>query len=308
MNDVKKEKNILTPKLTTGGAPEKEPASISAKKPNVFHYHDYVQFLKDWLEYQKQNHKGFSLRKLSASCRLSIGYLPMILSNQRPLSLEALNKLAPALKLTKSEMQFFKSIHLLGTTASQNQRLECLNQMKRCGEYRSFYPNESEIHRYLTKWYYFTIREMAADPEFQLDALWAQGRLREHVPLAEIKEALTFLVDNKYIIKNEFGHVVPPEKHLTCEGGIYKVALSEYHRQLLVFAEKSIENATSSERHLIGHTFAVSEKKFDQIRLLMKDVITQIQSITDEPDSDTKDSVYHIEMALFPLTRSKDKK
>ena len=216
--------------------------------------------------------------------------------------------LTPSFIFKLLEQQFFKCIHSLGTTTSQNERIECLNQMKRYSAYREHYPNESEVYRYLTKWYYYTIRELAADPEFKLDAEWVQGRLREHVPLAEVKDALDFLLENKYIIQEAAGLVTPPEKHLTCEGGIYKVALTEYHRQLLELSEKSITNAKSTERHLMGHTFAISEKKFEKIRELIKDVVSKIQTLTDEPDSDPRDSVYHLEMALFPLTLSKEKK
>lgn len=311
MNETKKKKEILTNSLAEGAAPEEGAAPVSVRisvhKPNVFHYHDYVLFLNDWLEFQKQTQKGFSLRKLAASRSISIGYLPMILSGKRPLSIESLHKLLPALKLTKTEQQFFECIHSLATTASQNERMECLHQMKRYSAYREHYPNESEVYRYLTKWYYYTIRELAADPEFKLDAEWVQGRLREHVPLAEVKEALHFLVENKYIIKSPDGLITPPEKHLACEGDIYKVALTEYHRQLLELSEKSITNAMSSERNLIGHTFAISEKKYEKICELMKEVVLKIQTLTDEPDTAPRDSVYHIEMALFPLTLSKDK-
>ena len=287
---------------------EKGPASVSSLKPNIFHYHDYVQFLNDWMVFQKKNQKRFSLRQLAGKCRISVGYLPMVLSGQRPLSQDALDKLIPEMRLTKSEQIFFEAIHSLGTTSSQSVRAECLNQMRRYSAYREHFPNESEVYRYLTKWYFSAIRELSADPEFKLDGEWIQSRLREHVPLAEIKEALAFLVDHKYVIISEAGTVAPPEKHLSCEGGIYKVALTEYHRQFLSLSEKSIENVESTNRHLIGHTFAVSEKKFEIIQELLKEVVVKIQAITNEKNTEPRDTVYHLEMALFPLTLSKEKK
>ncbi len=303
MKQIRKS-NINNEPPQKDAAPQRGLASLFVKKPNVFHYHDYVQYLNDWLKFQKNKQKNFSLRKLAATQGISIGYLPTILAGKRPLSSDSLKKLLPALQFSKSEQQFFECIHSLGTTSSQTERIECLHQMKKYSAYREHYPNESEVYRYLTKWFYYTIRELAADPEFKLDAAWVQSRLRQHVPLAEIKETLNFLVENKYIVVSPTGAVAPPEKHLSCEGGIYKVALTEYHRQLLNLAEKSIENATSDERHLIGHTFAISEKQFEKIRELIKDVVTKIQDITDSPDANPKDTVYHIEMALFPLTHS----
>lgn len=306
MKDANNKKLIIN-KSQKGKAPQVGPEPIPARKPVLFHYHDYILFLNDWIQFNKRIQKGFSLRKLASACRISIGYLPMVLSGKRPLSLESFQKLLPALQLSKAEQQFFACIHSLGTTSSQNERMECLHQMKRYSAYREHYPNESEVYHYLTKWYYYTIRELTADPEFKFDAEWVQGRLREHVSLADVKEALQFLLENKYIIRSSDGIVIPPEKHLSCEGGIYKVTLAEYHRQLLELAEKSITNANSSERHLIGHTFAISENKYEKLQQIMKDVVLKIQTLTDEPDTNPKDSVYHIEMALFPLTLSKEK-
>ncbi|MBC7459064.1 MAG: DUF4423 domain-containing protein [Bdellovibrionaceae bacterium] len=305
MNSQKKIKNNFDQNVE---ALEKEPASVSQVKPIVFHYHDYVQFLNDWIVFQKKIQKSFSLRQLAGKCQIATGYLPMVLSGQRPLSQDALSKLMPEMRLSKSEQLFFEAIHLLSTTSLQSVRTECLDQMRRYSAYREYYPNESEVYRYLTKWYYSTIRELSADPEFKPDAEWIQSRLRERVPLAELKEAVTFLVDNKYIIISDEGIVTPPEKHLSCEGGIYKVALTEYHRQLLSLSEKSIENASTNERHLIGHTFAVSEKKFERIQELLKEVVEKIQEITQEKSAEPRDTVYHLEMALFPLTISKEKK
>ena len=50
---------------------------------------------------------------------------------------------------------------------------------------------------------------------------------------------------------------------------------------------------------------AATDKK---IRELIQDVVTKIQDMTNSSDADPKDTVYHIEMALFPLTNTKEKK
>ena len=38
---------------------------------------------------------------------------------------------------------------------------------------------------------------------------------------------------------------------------------------------------------------------------MIDEVINKIQAITDETAIDLHDSIYHVEMALFPLTKSK---
>jgi uncharacterized protein (TIGR02147 family) len=228
----------------------------------------------------------------------------MILSGSRPLSVEGLRKLMPALNLTSSERRFMEAMHTLGTTTSQDERIESLRRMKKYSGYRKNNPQEAEVYEYLTQWYYYTIRELTGEKDFKLEAEWIQNRLRVHVPLHEIKEAIEFLVKNKYIEVDSDDKVQPPLKHLNCQGGVYKVALTQYHKQIFQLAEKSIENADPSERYILGHTFSISMEKYETARALIDEVIQKIQTLSQGDENMPKEAVYHMEMALFPLTKN----
>jgi uncharacterized protein (TIGR02147 family) len=302
----KKASPISGPDSIKGAGPD--PVSDSSEelaRPNIFCYHQYVEFLKDWFSFQKKTKKGFSLRKIAQECEIAIGYLPMVLSKQRPLSVETLKKLMPVLQLSKNELQFLESMHSLGISASQEERVQSLDRMKRHQNYRKNNPNEAETFEYLTRWYYFAIRELSADPEFKLDAEWIQERLRIHIPLKEIKDAIEFLVKNKYIEVSVDGKVVPPQKHINCSGGVYRIALGQQHKQLLRLAEKSIDNADSSERQLVGHTFAIPASDYDEVQKIISEALEKLRAITKSSEGKSRDAVYHMEMALFPLTKNK---
>lgn len=274
-------------------------------RPDIFQFHDYVEFLNQWIAYLKQSKKGFSLRQIAKERQLATGYLPMILSRQRPLSHDAMKKILPSLALSKSEQQYFQLLHILGSTESQEERIETLGRMKKFRKYQYHNPQEAEVYEYLSRWHYYTIRELSLAKDFKLDAEWIQSRLRIHVPLNEIKEAIEFLTTNKYIETDNNGNSLSSQKHLKCEGGVYKIALSQYHKQLLHLAEKSIENTPSEERYLKGHTFAIPSEKYPEVQNLINEVIEKIQKITHTAAEQSKDSVYHMEMALFPLTNKK---
>ncbi|MGZ3691879.1 MAG: TIGR02147 family protein [Pseudobdellovibrio sp.] len=279
--------------------------SSSQSKPNIFHYHDYIKFLNAWVSHRRKQKKGFSVRNLAVTAGISVGYLPMVLAGQRPLSSEMLNRLMPHLHLTKSEQHFLRSMHMLGTTSQQDVRIESIRQMKRYAAFRENNPNEDEVSKYLTKWHYPAIREMAADKNFRADPAWIQDRLQFKVSLAEVKEALDFLIDKKYIEVKKDGTIIPPEKHIDCDGGIYKIALTQYHQQFLDLAAKSIAEVPSAQRQLTGHTFTVPAGKFEEIRALMSDLVNKIQEISSLADKN-KDQVLHLEMALIPLSQKKE--
>lgn len=305
----KKSTRDIDPTTQGEEAPKEFPSlpvsEVKVERPDIFRYHQYQEYLKDWLNYQKHLSKKFSLRKLAREQSLAVGYLPMILANKRPLSFIGLRKIMPALGLNRSEQQFLEIIHLLGTTSSQEVRMDCLRKMKSFAKFRSLNKKETEISVYLSHWYYAVIRELSAFKDFKLDPVWIQDQLRLSVPLQEVKEAITFLIENQYLLVNESGVVIPPDKHLVCEGGIYRVALGQYHREFLNLATKSIENSDSSERYLLGHTFSISSEKYDLARQLVDDVVAKIQALCDNTPNESEDAVYHLEMALFPLTKKR---
>lgn len=272
-----------------------------ASKPDVFRYHDYRELLKDWLGFLKATKPGFSLRALAREAGFAVGYLPTVLGGGRPISSKALLKLIPLLGLNRTERSYLEALVAFGTSKSQAVRMDALERMKRFQSYRSSNPKEIEVHQYLTHWYYVAIREMAALPGFRLDPEWIQEQLREPVPLQELRDALEFLEKSGFIARREDGSIHLPERNLECTGGVYRVALSQFHRELLALASRSIENAQSSERLILGHTLATDAKVFEQACAILNDAIARIRAL--QPKESDGGGVYHLELAFFPLTQ-----
>jgi uncharacterized protein (TIGR02147 family) len=268
--------------------------------PEIFRYHDYRAFLADWLAFQKASQSGFSLRGLAKSAGLASGYLPMVLSGKRPLTGKALDKLLPFLSLNASERGYLENLTTLGTSDSHEARIEALERMKRFLKYKKNNHRETEVYQYLTHWYYIVIREMACLKEFKLDAEWIQSRLRTSVPLKEIKDAIEFLTKNEYLKPDGHGGVRPPEVALSCEGGVYRVALTKFHREIFELAGKAIDNTPSTERNIQGHTFALDQKNYEKVREIIEETMKKIRDLSVSEVSG--DEVYHLEVALFPLT------
>ncbi|MBC7690878.1 MAG: DUF4423 domain-containing protein, partial [Methylotenera sp.] len=253
--------------------------------------------------YLKASQSGLSLRSLAVQAKLSSGYLPMVLSGQRILSDKALKKLSPFLRLNPQEKSYLNYLVQLGTSDSQEEKLSALEHMEKFKKYRDANTREIEVHRYLTRWYYVAIREMAALPGFKNDPAWIQRKLKTPVPASEIKAALDFLISKDYLKVQPDGTVANPERQIDCVGGVYRLALGKFHHEMLSLASDSIENTRSAERSIQGHTFAVSPGNFDQARRILDEAIEKIKRLS-EPVTPEVSAVYHVEVALFPLTQA----
>jgi uncharacterized protein (TIGR02147 family) len=94
------------------------------------------------------------------------------------------------------------------------------------------------------------------------------------------------------------------EKQLDCFGGIYKLSLSEFHKQMFALAAESIDLVPRAERNLLGHTFSISQGAFDKVSEVLSEALEKIQKI--EADDQGKDRLYHVGLAAFPLSKKED--
>ena len=277
---------------------------MKAQRPDIFSYDNHLALLKDWVAYMKATQSKFSLRFLAKQAALATGYLPMVFKGTRPLSANALAKIMPHLGMTSAEQSFLDCLWVLGTTTSHESRVAALERMKRFSQFRSNNETETAAYQYLSHWYYVAIREMATTPGFCDDPEWIQERLRFQVTLKETKDALDFLFKNNYLEKTPDGSIKAPTDVLNCSGGIYRVGLVHFHREIMRLASDSIDKVPSEERNIMGHTCALSAENFEKARAIAEEAI---QKIRDLGANQTGDSVYHLEVALFPLTTKMEK-
>jgi uncharacterized protein (TIGR02147 family) len=276
---------------------------VSSQRPDIFTYNDYQAFLKDWLAFKKASQSGFSLRALAKRAGLATGYLPMVLGKKRPLSAAVLEKIMPFLGLSSTEKSYLESLLKFRNAGSNEQHVAALGRMKRFQKFQDLNPEDTEVSEYLTHWYYVAIRELASVPGFKPEPLWIQDQLKFTVPLGEIKQALEFLLKNAYLVIGADGGVQPPNKSLNCSGDVFRVALAKFHREILQLATQAIETVPREQREIQGHTCSLSSQNFSKAKLIIDEAM---QKIRDLGDAETQaSSVFHMEIALIPLTGKK---
>jgi uncharacterized protein (TIGR02147 family) len=182
-------------------------------------------------------------------------------------------------------------------------KLAALDKMSKSSSYQKRNPNEAEFFEYMRHWHYVAIREMSTLEGFKLNPEWIQGRLRYWVPVSEIKSAIEFLTRNGYIQITQTGVVVPPKETLVCQGEMYETALSQFHKQMFSLAADSIEATPPPERNLVGFTLAIDSKRFDQAQKILNRAAEEIEDLERQAGGEARDTVYQVQLAVFPITK-----
>ena len=269
-------------------------------RPEVFSFHDYREYLKAWFEFQKNQDKSFSMRRLSLEIGIATSYFPMVLAGLRHLSNKAAHKLLPKLGISDRELTYFELLLTMGTTDSQQVRLATLDRMKRLANLVKANAPDLNAYEYLSHWYFVAIREMATIQGFQPDPKWIRDRLRHKISISEAKHALDFLTTNGFLKVLADGSIHADDKALECVSGIYRIGLKEFHRQMLTLVNESIVETPSEERQVLGHTLVLAPEQYDQATEIMTEALKKIAALG--VPSEKQKTVYHLELALIPLT------
>jgi uncharacterized protein (TIGR02147 family) len=275
------------------------------QEPNLYAYHDYRSYLKDWAQFQKANAK-LSLRRLAVELELSPSYLSMILSGDRNISDAVFERLLPLLQLAPTQESYFRLLVTISDSDIQEERLLALERIQKLAGYKDLNYKEIETYKYLTHWYHVVIREMAALPDFKLDAKWIQSRLKYPVSIPEINKAIEFLLQYKFIEVKPDSSVGLPDKVVSCFSGVHRIALAQFHKQMFGLAAESIENTPREQRSLTFHMVAISNQNFIAVKKILDEALAQIESIG--KTEDCPDAVYHVALSTFPVTETKVKK
>lgn len=270
-------------------------------KPNIYQYHEYRTFLKDWIAYLQKDQPDFSIRKLSQKCDFAVGYLPMVLNGKRNLSETSFATLKKHLKMKADEVSYLKYMITMNDTDSREKRLEILKKMQKFQKYGDENAKELEAYKYLTKWQYVALREMAQLTDFSNDKEWIQDRMTFAVSPKEISEGLEFLIKNEFLEDVGNGKLKVKDKILDCFEGVYRLSLAEFYKQIFQLAIESIETVPRNERLLLGHTLAVSNDAFEQISKVLTEALEKVREI--EKKDSKKDRVYQVSFTAFPMTK-----
>lgn len=273
-------------------------------KPMLHSYHDYVAFLVDWVGYLKATKSKFSLRHLAKESGTSVGYLSMCLKGKRRMSLPVFRKILLHLSLKRNERRFLELLWTIGESDNSADRMEALAQIQKFSQYRLSNSREIEVHKYLTKWYYPAIRELALVDDFRADPQWIQDRLRGRVSLDEVRSALQFLIESGFLVEGKKGRLEVAEKMLECKEGVYKLSLGEFHRQVMGLAAEAISTVDRSQRYILGHTLAISMQEMDKVREILDECQGKLEELGVK--SANPSEVFHVELAAFPMTNPVD--
>lgn len=245
---------------------------------------DHLQ--KIFAERSRKNPK-YSLRAFANSLELDSSTLSAILRGKRPLTTKMALKLIDRLEIEDPlQMQLL----LMGTIGGK----EAAQKI----EYSEFDMASAEV---IGSWEHFAILSVLELSKVKSDTKSIAKRL--NIPMGVAMEAL-YRMEKLGLITKQDTQWKLTGKNMSTPNNIPNAKIRAAHRQHIERAIESLEKDPVDSRDITGITMAINSNKINDAKRLIQDFRRRLSAFL---EAGNRDSVYRLNVQLFPLTQENSK-
>ena len=269
---------------------------------SLYEYFDYQVFLRDYIDTRKKNQTWFSFRYFAAKIGMDHSNLVKALLGKRHISrLNALS-IADFLKFTAKEKEYFTTLVEFNKAKSQAKSkylLEKLLSIKNV-DLKKIEPHQYDYYR---QWYHTAIYSLLDYFEFYGDYKVLAAQLNPPITIKMAMESIALLEQLQLIHKDTRGRYTQTQKMITSGQRWHSLAIQKFQEETIKLAQHSLANHPRNVRDFSTLTMALSKSDMEAIREITEQYRKSIIKVIHE--SGPGDTVYQLNVQLFPMTRSK---
>jgi uncharacterized protein (TIGR02147 family) len=289
----------IDPSQSTGSAPGAVERTLS-----VYGYTDFRAYLRDYYEFRKDGQHGYSFRAFSKSAGFSSpNILKLVIDGERNISPEATQKFCKGLNLSGQMAEYFATLVRMNQAKSDTDKEYYFAILQKLTPEAKRRDLNAESLKYLSHWLYPVLREMVQLTDFRDDPYWISRRLNGRASIAEITQALQFLVKEGFVVKAD-GRYASKDNMVLSSDEVRSLAIRNYHRQMLDQAKECLDSLPMEEREFGALTFVLPEGALPEMKYKLKQIRRELHTwamrVAEEQGGEI---VVQVNVQMYPHTK-----
>lgn len=268
---------------------------------SIYEYSNPNQFFKDRWSDLKRKRPELSVRSLANFLDLnSHGSIHQMLSGKRKIGQAYIPKISQYLGLEDKERLYFDILvrfSRANTVEETNFYLETMKELKPKEVPSMEILNNYEIQR---EPLYFFIMELAELEELVNDHVYIAKKMVLKYSSFEIKGAISFLIENGFLIQNSQNVLKKLHKHLYSKQDKRNLALVQYHQKLSSLAHYAVEKQNIHEREFNGSAFNIDTNSLLMIKEDIRDFLASMIKKYESPSLEGN-ATYQFNLQFFKV-------
>lgn len=267
----------------------------------IYEYFDYQQFLRDYIEFQKKDKSWFSYRYLASKLNMDHSNLIKMVLGKRHASKQNVVSITKFIKFSAKEAEYFNVLVEFNKAKNQTRSKLLLEKLLAI---KNIDPKKLEPHQYeyYRQWYYTAIYSLLDYYDFHGDYKSLAGELNPPVSVKEAKESIALLEKLQLIRKDADGRYVQTQKMITSGQSWHAFAIQRFQEETIKLALNSLLTHPKNIRDISTLTMSLTKSDMEAVREITEQYRKSVIKVIHE--SGPGDTVYQLNIQLFPMTRS----
>ncbi len=280
---------------------------MQSTEPRILDHTNYRSFLKSYYDYKKRTSKGFSYevwaRKLGLKNNTSI---LKIIRGDRNAGPAVQEKLIQYFQFQSEEIAYFRDLVLLEKMPEQSPlRLQIIERLSFRYKDTEFQQIDENHFVLLADWWHWAIRQLLKFKKFKLDSSHEIAKsFHFKVSPKEVDTSIKRLMEFGFIKADEEGVLISDPQSRSIKSQVCNEAIRSFHGAALVNAQIALRDLPVDEREFNSLVLAVRSEDFGSAKEEILEFVKKFNQRFSQEDA--ADSVYQLEVALFPLTSKSD--
>jgi uncharacterized protein (TIGR02147 family) len=272
------------------------------KKPSVFAYNDFRNFLQDMFDFRHGQDKTFSKARVCKSLGLpnSRSYFRDVLMGKHISSIK-IPLFINVFGLSEKEAQFFRVLVNYNQALNDPQERDLLFEQLVSLHQTPRLIISSKDYGYYKEWYHSVVRAILNISEFKKSGNYLDLARKVFPPLTEsqARSSVALLLELGLIKETKEGLLKPTVKVITTGKYAKDEIIKQYQLKSLEIARQAILKNRSLPQRVITKMITVSEEGLNQILNQVEKFDSEVTTIVHK-DVNAADRVYQLDIVLFP--------
>lgn len=268
----------------------------------VFGYSDYHEFLRDWVERERERRSTFSYQWLADRSGIkSRSFLRLVCMGEKDLSTASALRVARAMGLEGAQAEFFLVLVDLNNAEDPREKSLHLERLRRIAPPSRRTILSVQQYELFETWWMIPLWEIVCAIDFGEDWAHLARQLDPPIQASQAEHGVRLLLDLGLLEKQSDGRFARRETSLHTQEEVKSRAVRLYQDALMERAREALSRMPASSRHISTLTFGVDEEGhrliLERIRALRSEIVDIAQAHADV------DRVIQLNIQLFPLSK-----
>jgi len=266
--------------------------------PQIFQYLDYREYLRDYYEERKVEQPFFSYRYFAQKIQLDPGTLLKITRLKAHLSSKSVSQVLAYLKLSSQESMYFETMVSFGKAKTSTEHQKFYEELLKIKDLDSHTISDMQ-YLFFSEWYHIPIRAIIGMGNIRNNYEDIASGLTPSIPVEKVQESIQMMQRLGLVKQNDNGEWEVTDSALSTGNQWTSHAIRQYQKDVITKAMESIDRHAKKDRDISTVTVSLNQKDLPLFRRRCEEFRKELMKMA--LDSEDPDSVYQINLQLFPM-------